>query len=261
MRYLACAVLFCLPVLACLPSVAAANTCFNFADTYYQQLYCEIRASGQGAGLPSMLDFRRNNEQMQALILKPYARKAGIAMQMPKATAPVARVSKSPPVTSQPTATAAACVVQAADLVCGNNHYALVSNRPNEALAPGALSASQHMALPLYRGSRQDEAAISAYLEASYYHYLQKMMAIGLGGSTLSYGKFAYLFEDLASKGISFGERFEVMYRYLKADKQKLQVPIRTDLPREFDPRACFPLHELQVCQAGLVNLVFRRAG
>lgn len=253
MRRFACAVLCYLPIMS------AANSCFNFAETYYQQLYCEIRASGQGAGLPSMLDFRRNNEQMQALVLKPYARKAGIAMQMPKVSQPLVRVSKTPP--AEPSNRDSACVVQAAALLCGSDHYQLVSNLPNEALAPGTLSAGHAMALPVYRGSRQDAAAINRYLESSYYHYLQKMMAIGLGGSTLSYGKFAFLFEDLASKGISFGERFEVMYRYLKADKQKLQVPIRKELPREFDPQRCFPLRELQVCQAGLVNLVFRKAG
>lgn len=250
-------------LLLCLPGAVRANDCFNFADTYYQQIYCEIRASGHGASLPAFVDFRRNDEQMQALLLKPHARRAGIAMTMPR-----------PPSTSRRAATRvdtariqrdigaqqATCAAEALELRCGNARYHLVVNRDNAALAADALAPDHKMALPVFTGDRRNPDQVNAYLVDAYHHYLEKMLAIGLGGSTLSFGKFAYLFEDLAQKSISFSDRFEVMYRYLKADKRKLSVPVRSRLPAAFDPQQCFPLQRFMVCQAGLVNLVFEVA-
>jgi hypothetical protein len=50
------------------------------------------------------------------------------------------------------------------------------------------------------------------------------MCAIGLGGVTMTYGKFTYLFEDLQSKKVDFNKRFEIMYSFLKKDKETMWV-------------------------------------
>ena len=248
-RLLACCTVICL-------SQVQASECFNFADTYYQQVYCEIKASGKGNGLPSFLDFRRNTEQMQALLLKPHARKAGVKFELPATTKPVVSVKKTLPAPTLP-AGGSDCTVAGLELHCAAASYRLVTNLPNNRLEAGALSAENAMNLPGFSGNRLQAAEVETYLTTAYQHYLQKMMAIGLGGSTMSYGKFAYLFEDLGRKGVSFADRFEVMYRYLKADKRNLSVPVRASLPAGFDTGNCYAIAQWMVCQAGMHNFVF----
>lgn len=242
-------------VLLFVPAWVQAGSCFLVADTYYQQLYCEIQASGKGAGLPSLADFRRNNERMQALLLKPYANRAGIDIKMPVTSSQPRPVAKTISVQDQSRATA--CTVDQLAVTCSGKRYDLVVNQPRDRLSPGVLDSQFKLDLPVFSGSRQDAAAVNTYLLDSYRHYLDKMMAIGLGGSTLSFAKFAFLFEDLAAREVSFRDRFERMFFYLKSDRKKLQVPVRTELPREFDPAYCYPILDLITCQVGLVNLVF----
>ena len=115
------------------------------------------------------------------------------------------------------------------------------------------------MDMPTFRGSLSDRDAVEQYLRKSYQHYLFKMMDIGLGGSTLSYGKFAYLFDDLNSKGVSFGKRFEAMYGYLKKDKKTLSVPAKSQAPSELTPDDCYRLDVLLVCRLGVNNWLFMR--
>ncbi|MEH6529416.1 MAG: hypothetical protein V7718_05685, partial [Porticoccus sp.] len=65
-------------------TVNAENFCLLLAENYYEQLYCEVKAMGQGRRLPSLLDFRRNNELTQAMLLKRPAAKVGIEVVLPK---------------------------------------------------------------------------------------------------------------------------------------------------------------------------------
>ena len=53
---------------------------------------------------------------------------------------------------------------------------------------------------------------------------LDKMMEIGLGGVTMTYGKFAFLFADLHEKDVDFVARFERMFDYLKKDKRNISI-------------------------------------
>lgn len=241
------------------PLCGQASECFNFAETYYQQVYCEIRASGKGSGLPSFADFRRNEEQMQALLLKPFSRRAGIELKMPTRSRAAVHVVRSPQQAREQQAPAVDCRADGIRLTCADSRWQLVVNQPNDALPDGALAEDQRMALRPFQGDQSQGDVVNRYLLESYHHYLEKMMAIGLGGSTLSFGKFAYLFDDLAGKGVDFPERFEVMYKYLKSDKRRLNVPVRSALPSAFDPGKCFGLKNLLVCQAGRTNLVFSR--
>lgn len=247
-------------VLLLLAGALSANSCFNFAATYYQQLYCEIQASGKGAGLPSFTDFRRNNEQMQALLLKPYARKAGLEIHMPRSS----KTARTPPVATADSEAFAAesdrfvdCQVDTLTLRCAAGNYQLVRNQRNDQLADEVLSNTFKMALPIFRGDAQQASAVNTYLAAAYEHYLQKMIAIGLGGSTMRYGKFAYLFADLNDKGLDFSQRFEKMFSFLKADKRKLRVPVRSAIPAGLDVKQCFALGTFVLCPMGQFNLVF----
>jgi hypothetical protein len=50
------------------------------------------------------------------------------------------------------------------------------------------------------------------------------MCDIGLAGFTMTFAKFAYFYHDLKEKGVSFTQRFEIMYRFLKKDKSTMWI-------------------------------------
>ena len=238
--------------------VNADEWCFALAESYYQQIFCQVKVAGKGQHLPTFYEFKKNNETTQALLLKRVARQIGINLQRP--TAPDAaifeprrpRIKKEP--LNQP-----ACSLDGNHIRCEDETYRLVGNKPNSELASDALGTDNRMALDVYEGATADSAAITKYLTVNYLRYLNKMMVIGLGGATLSYDKFAFLFEDLGSKGLSFSERFETMYSYLKKDKRTLSVASRSSAPDGLRIEGCDRLDDLFVCRLGRFNGLFER--
>jgi hypothetical protein len=248
--------------------------CFSFAQTYYEQLYCEIKAKGKGANLPVFYEFQRNNVQTQALLLKASARSIGIDLKMPvmgkraikklkmkpKGTS-VNKIEKRSENESSTQSTVnesiTRCTVDKTTIRCPGQSYHLIGNQPNNQLSKLAFSSDNKMDMPAYQGRRTDNEAIDRYLERVYRLYLNKMLYIGLGGATLSYGKFSYLFDDLLDKSISFSERFETMYYYLKQDKQRMAVNTRVVAPKPLILNDCYELVNLYVCTLGAKNYLF----
>lgn len=241
----------------------ADQFCYALAENYYQQLYCEVKASGKGAGLPSFYDFRRNDDLMQALLIKQFADRIGVKVVMPKPAAahsqPVATITRNSYASLTMQDLAESCQRENNNIQCGEARYHLVGNKNNTQLAVTALDSENKMAMPIYQGAVTDSNAVAAYLNDSYHHYLQKMLTIGLGGSTLSYGKFAYLFADLNTKGVDFSERFETMYHYLKQDKKTLAVPAKNTAPKNLSLDDCYPLQQLLVCGVTKNNWIFKK--
>lgn len=238
---------------------SADQLCFSYAENYYEQLYCEISAKGQGKNLPSFYDFRRNNEQMQALLLKPFARRININVLMPKAsTTKTSRANaRAVPKIFSPQDPLSQCQLNGAQILCSSKSYRFVGNQPNSKLQANALDDSNKMSIPTYKKPIGDVSALNHYLVTSYEHYLIKMQDIGLGGSILSYGKFEFLFNDLRLKGVNFSDRFEKMFYYLKRDKQQLSVPIKPAPPSSLTLKDCYRLESLMVCSLGAKNYLF----
>ncbi|WP_062067687.1 hypothetical protein [Cellvibrio sp. OA-2007] len=231
------------------PSVMADQFCFALAATYYEQVYCQLQAKAQTKGLPPFNQFKKNNEIVQASLLKRPAERNGIKLpaptrktQTPMLTpalimpAPVSPVVKNPQlsvtetVRREPLAEltrkeldgvkhSAECNLAGNQIRCGNYLFKLVGNRANHRLASGSLSPDNKMNLPGYQGG-----ALSQYLTQAYDQYIAKMCEIGLCGVTMTYGKFAYLYQDLQAKGLDFPQRFEIMYGFLKKDKANMGV-------------------------------------
>lgn len=241
-----------IPCLLMLPAFAGGRSCFTDAETYYEQLYCEVEAEHGSAGLPDFFDFRKNDEVTQALLLKRPAARLGVSVVIPRAKAPPAYVAARPtPVINA----AVPCDFTGPALSCGASTYTLVGNISNNDLAPGALGPDNNMLMPSSPGAGEGEAA---FLLRSYQHYLDKMLAIGLGGVTMSYGKFAYLYTDLNAKGVNFAARFETMYRFLKKDKAELGVNTAQADTSELRAADCAALgQEYVVCSRGGRNYVF----
>ena len=240
--------------------VLAGSLCFAKAKTYYEQLYCEAKSRGYASKLPGFYDFQRNDEMTQALLLKGPARSLGIALTMPA----VARRAEPELTVAAPTATASRsmgdCHLKEALIVCGNRVFQFRANQLNNALGNRALDESNSMAIPEFPGSYTDGQAVTSYLIASYEHYLDKMLVIGLAEATMAYGTFAYLFNDLHGKGVSFSGRFEKMYFYLKQDKRQLAVNRHALPPENMTLDDCYPLQNFWVCSRNKKNYLYRTA-
>src|SRR5690606_13960643 len=77
--------LFCLLLTSSISlSSYAQSFCFLSAATYYEQVYCELQAKGAARDLPPFHQFKRNDENIQAVLLKRPAARAGIDLPRPK---------------------------------------------------------------------------------------------------------------------------------------------------------------------------------
>lgn len=278
MRLPTCIISVCAAVFA--PVAVADSACQKRARTDYEKLYCTIQDQGGGAGLPRFEDFQRNNERIQATLLKRPAQKLGLALPKPRkremAPAPKAKPATAktqPP--ARPAVTApdkrqatpsrpnnslelANCRLQGESLRCGSDDFWLATNLPNSSLAADALSDSNTFGLKNFQGNVKDEEALRRYLSASYRHYIDKMLAIGLGDATMSYTKFHYTFLELAKKQENFAVRFETTYRYLKRDKASMAIKPRyqSRLPNSIDQ--CQVLSDrIIVCDDKTLNWVY----
>lgn len=278
MRYLNASVF----ILMLISSGADANQfCFAAAETYYEQVYCQLQAKAQTKQLPPFHQFKKNNEQVQFSLLKRPAQRNGIALVAPSkkspsvpaaqaATAPADAISVSPshsaprPLhTSEPARAtlrnnvqvnaADQCELHQSELVCGQVSYRLTGNRANHRLTAGVLTAANKMDLPASTGRAYD-------LAAAYQQYIAKMCEIGLCGVTMSYRKFAFLYQDLQIKGLDFAQRFETMFGFLKQDKAAMAVSEAINSPAGLSAEYCSALGELYyVCDYQGKNLVFVR--
>ena len=237
----------------------ADKRCFSLATSYYQQVYCELDARGKAGGLPSFFDFSKNNEQTQALLLKRPARTAGIDLAMPVlATKPQPAPAKQ--ALQQLSAGLRGCELRGRSIDCPEASYALVGNIANSRLADDALSANNQLRLDHYVHSVDDVDLLGRYLAAAYEQYLDKMLDIGLGGATLSWGKFCYLFMDLNAKGVNFSDRFGLMYHYLKMDKAAMAVSEKISLPAVGELSDCIDFgRDIVACSRAGKNAVYLR--
>lgn len=270
-------------LLCALPGTSLAfEQCAEQARGRYEEIYCAIKAKGEGRGLPSLEDFRRNDTRVQALLLKRPAARLGIDVPEPKKTRPrppaaaVTRpkaAAKAGPASQKPAAAARSGRPKAAPAVapgvgscrflgqvisCGGSRYELALNRQNSALADGVLGEKNRMGLQAYTGKPGDRAALLRYLSASYRRYIEKMLEIGLGSATMSFTKFYYTHQTISQQGEDFAARFETMFSFLKKDKAGMSIKPRyhDQLPGSIGD--CSELSaRLIVCEAGENNWVY----
>lgn len=279
---LICSRSLCSKVLGCLlllvpVSGYSGGFCLLLAENYYEQLYCEIKSQGKGKRLPSFYDFQKNNEVTQAFLLKRPAAKLGIDVAQPKRTTKLERtpnskqpnhsysyantVQKAKPIEGiSRDNTLDQCVFKSREILCAGVRYQLMGNLANKKLVQGVLEHSNRMNIPVYVGEPGDQAALGRYLSQAYGQYVEKMLEIGLGGSTFSYAKFVYLYQDVTDKNIDFSGRFETMFGYLKQDKQQLAVseklPDKVHVSKEY---CGWSGDKTVVCDGGQKNYLYRR--
>ncbi len=270
MRYSHLILIFLLVVTG---SARGDQFCFALAETYYEQVYCQLQAKAQTKNLPAFNQFKKNNEQVQAALLKRPAQRNGIKLPLPVTQKPPVVIPAKPqvqtPIVSAKKVVAesvasvqpgnlhqehsSGCELLAKQLRCTNGVFELRGNQANQRLAKTALAAGNTMDLPVYK-----EGAINQYLTRAYQQYIFKMCEIGLCGVTMTYRKFAYLYQDINSKGLDFSQRFETMFGFLKKDKATMGVSESTAIPAGLTAGDCSPLGDsYYVCEKQGRNFIF----
>ena len=240
-------------------STTKYSACFNQAETYYEQIYCEIKAKGQGDSLPSFIDFKKNNEQMQALLLKRKAEALNIPFTMQKKKSVVSKENKKVDETTEKAYTIN-CEYLERTIKCSDAVFSIVGNKSNSALQRAALSSENKLGLYAFTGNRNDKNQVMDYLSKSYTRYIEKMLEIGLAGATMSFTKFYHIFQDLSDQGVNFHQRFETMYAYLKDDKRSLAVAEDVNAIQGLTIAHCSRLkNDLFTCDNGTINRVYIR--
>lgn len=258
-------------------SAKADQFCFALAETYYEQVYCQLQAKAQTKGLPPFNQFKKNNEAVQASLLKRPAERNGIKLpvvarkvqaptvttaqtkivnkpvvNLPKAAVNETAVAPAHTVSAESNASAE-CELVANQIRCANQSFKLTGNKANHRLANGALSNDNKMNLSKYQGG-----GMEPYLAQTYGQYIDKMCDIGLCGVTMTYRKFAYLYQDLQSKGLDFSQRFEIMYSFLKKDKANMGVSESSSIPKDASIQDCTQLTVARyVCDYQGRNYIF----
>lgn len=256
---------------------AQEGGCAAQARTPMEQAFCKILAANPSAALPSLQELRRNPEKTQRLLLRRPAEQAGISLppeSKPKPAAPPQAPAVSPPRPATRAAnnmaepsrvesdSLAGCDFGGTSIRCGSERFKLQGNLPNSRLAPGALAPEARVSFAEYTGGNGDQAALMAYASATYLRYIEAMLDIGLGASTMSFTKFYHTFTDAQAKGARFGERLAAMFDFLKKDKATIGVQPHYNDALPEDLRQCMAISEiLLVCDNVQQNWVYRRAG
>lgn len=275
-----------------LPSMQVYQ-CQARASTDYEKIYCQVLEQGEGASLPVWEDFIRNNRQVQRLLLKHPASRLNIKLPaVSPVSATEATISKStgtnnsaisvvksrpqsmmtlpastalatppvPPSATLPQTRFNSCQLQNNQIVCANVFYVMQENIGNNRLNPEVFLSAYTLDIPEFDNRTNDSVAIDRYLTDAYERYLQRMIAIGLGGSTMSYTRFYHTFTDLRARQISFSQRFETMYTFLKKDKQQMQVKKRLSERLPDSLSQCDRVGgDYFVCDLDEVNWVYQR--
>ncbi|MGH1370707.1 MAG: hypothetical protein ACRBBW_01640 [Cellvibrionaceae bacterium] len=130
----------------------------------------------------------------------------------------------------------------------------MVDNQGNQKLFAGSLGPDNQLRFPESEGTSE-----ARYWSDSYQHYIEKMLSIGLGASTMSYTKFVYTWQESQLQGQIPQARFSAMFEYLKRDKRALAVKASYDDMTPASISWCQSLsHQLWVCDNGRRNWVYQ---
>lgn len=194
---------------------APAFACVDFAQTPTEEVFCRIKQRDATLLPYSLKDFRKNPVATQQLLLKRPAARPPIvepARARPKPAAAAVEISPG----------LAGCRLQTAVITCGGTDYRLLENR-NDKVSPEQVRRVLGEFTP-YTGGAGDDAAERRYLAGIYSEYIERMVALGLAGVTLSYTKFYHAYHEATARGADFSKRLATMFRFLNQDKSTMAV-------------------------------------
>lgn len=261
------------------------QTCLKQARSEMEQLYCKIRQKGKGGHLPPLHEFRHNTFEIQTLLLKRLA--VDINLEIPEIHTPssdhqdnpddehnvphstAAEITENPPLAN--------CQLEIDTIICPEASFEKILNQTNASLSEDAFSPQNQLELPVFSGkfsgklsgnqsSNDPEStqAVFDYLANAYRLYIEKMLTIGLGQSTMTYTKFHHTFQHTLNNNLDFSHRFKTMYQMLKLEKQQLNAGKTDHAPFTAESihgiEDCAPLSSsLLVCDNGAQNWLFMK--
>ncbi len=254
--------------------------CLQAAKTPLENSYCAILKAGEGDNLPNFYDFRRNNESTQRLFLRGPAAKANIELPQTSAntntnkkpvrptlpSTPPPRVNTqlpkkhndyAPPVRERSSGDGdlSQCRIQKNRILCNAQQYFLAINVPLKRISATALSDQNRL---IFRAKSAQESLIE-YLSDMYPYYIEKMLQLGLGDSTLSFTKFHAIHEN-ADNNQAFRERFYEMYELLKKERQTMAIKSRYTNNFPSNIENCMQINtQLIACDNVAQNWVYRK--
>lgn len=260
--------------------------CLNTAETALEEVYCEIIIKGKGNTLPDFFNFRRNTEKTQRLLLKRGAARAGISLPKDNGEVHQAYLPPQPEITqgkeqsreaqtpaeqpsprnatavlpkttnARPQNTLESCSLAKEKIICNNQRYFLAINIPANRLQQNALSSLNRLALP----SKQQQQSTLQYLSNIYPRYIEKMLSIGLGDSTVSFTKFYAIYDTSIEQKEDFSQRFEEMFELLKKERKTMAIKqrYRNNFPQSME--SCMQLsNTLIACDNIEQNWVYKK--
>ncbi len=251
-------------------ALAVDDACLKAAKTELEKLYCKVVSEGQGDGLPSPTDFKRNDPGVQALLLRRPAGRLGLELPETDGTSATPRQPEAslepvpkprpqePESDPQPAGRLADCRLEGQRITCPRGRFALLENLPNSELADGVLGPDNRLGLSSFEGGRDNAEAVRRYLSDAYDQYILKMVDIGLGANTMSFTAFHNAFHTLEDAGVDFAGRMEQTFSLLKQDKKTLGVKARyhDELPQDLS--LCTVINaDIIVCDNVGTNWVF----
>lgn len=225
--------------------------CIFEAKAPLELTYCEILKKNPSITLPPFHSFRRNPENTQRLLLTSPAKKAGVTLpedssasksdfkanakpsftndgasnagQTALSKRKPSSIQKSEPSQAEQKHHLSSCSLAEEKISCPEGNYFLAINIPLRRLDPRVLS-DQNMFV--FRSKYENETQLQ-YLSNIYPYYLEKMLLIGLGDSTLSFTKFNAIYTNAEKQNENFRQRFSQMYEMLKKERQSMATKKR----------------------------------
>lgn len=250
------------------------NQCSSQANTKLEHTLCEIKTKGSSTSLPSLNEFRKNDARMQYLLLKRPAKRLGITLPKPSSAKPkpkpasISQTYKKPAIITkngrektQPTVNINnkldECTLLNDRLKCPFSNYDLVTNAPLRNLDRTSLSSNN--TLSIEKATKADQSDLR-YNTQVYRTYIEKMLSIGLGYSTMSFTKFSYIYNDSIAQGHDFPERMFDMFELLKTERKTNGIKARYDNKIPESISWCMNLSEaLIVCDNKEQNWVYKK--
>lgn len=266
-------------------------TCLSQSRSELEEAYCKIQAKRPNGNLPPFNDFQNNPPNMQYLLLKGPARKLNIQLSKPARPKPPQTtaeieikdiqgqeklVEKLTPIIRRHIASPNMPKVQDTQphdspqkiqhckldnlwIHCNDIHYELVTNKKNVELEKNALSESNKMQIRDRNSEAFSGISTIKYLSETYPIYIHKMLSIGLGAGTMSFTKYASIYEASEKNQHNFSERMETMFGFLKTDKRGNAIKSRYDTLLPKDIKWCMLLDDtLIVCDNVNKNWVYK---
>ena len=261
---------------------AVSNNCLNQSKSHYEEVWCRIKEKDPSNKLSSLHEFRKNSQNTQYLLLKRPAKKWHISLNKPpiekanssqkdtlvisdqtiEKLSPSSRPlnEKITKITYEKVLTKKQknlnhCTLAKKIIHCKDDRFSLQSNKSLNQLAIGSLSKNNKLVVNEDLESPPIRAASLMYRD-----YIEKMLSIGLGYSTMSFTKFFTIYEDSKKQSLIFSKRMFDMFELLKKERKTNGIKDRYDDNYPSSISACMELStRLIVCDNKAQNWVYQR--